>query len=59
MSTLSDKYKKLDSVEKIEDQLIYLEKRKEEESEKQRRMREATQELAKSMQDTESSLQKD
>lgn len=58
LSALSDKYKKLDSVEKIEDQLTYLEKRKEEESERQRRMREATQELAKSMQDTESSLQK-
>lgn len=58
LNTLSDKYRKLDSIEKIAGEITYLEKRKEEEGEKQRRMREATQELAKSMQDTESSLQK-
>lgn len=56
--SLSEKHKKLDNVEKIVSELAYLEKRKEEELEKQRRMKEASQELAKSMQETDSSLQK-
>jgi hypothetical protein len=58
LNTLSDKHRKLDSIEKISGEITYLEKRKEEELEKRRQMIEATQVLAKSMQDTESSLQK-